>query len=53
MSVVIRPASLWTHYMFAATSRVQGAAIQLSLQPDLCAELLELGLFAESQEGPW
>ena len=54
MSVAIRPASLWTHYMFAAIARATGRVIDLGPLPDLRAELRTwLGLSATSQEGPW
>ena len=39
MSVAIRPASLWTHYMLAAINRAKGPVIHLGSRPDLCAEL--------------
>ena len=54
MSVAIRPASLWTHYMFAAINRAKGPVIHLGSRPDLCAELrIWLDLSTTSQEGPW
>lgn len=39
MSVAIRPASLWTHYMFAAMKKAKGKVVRLSDKPDLRAEL--------------
>ena len=54
MSVAIRPASLWTHYMFAALKRASGTSIRLRDKPDLVAELSRwLQLSSTSQEGPW
>lgn len=54
MSVAIRPASLWTHYMFAAIKNAKGTSIQLANKPDLRAELRKwLELSSTSQEGPW
>ena len=54
MSVGIRPASLWKHFMFAAIARAKGREIQLATKPDLRAELTTwLGLSSTSQEGPW
>ena len=54
MSVAIRPASLWTHYMFTAISKANGRAIRLETHADLRAELeIWLGLSTTSQEGPW
>ena len=54
MSVAIRPASLWTHFMFAAIAKAKGRAIQLDSRPELPEELRTwLSLSSTSQEGPW
>ena len=54
MSVAIRPASLWIHYMFAAIAKANGREIHLSSKPDPCAELnIWRSLSATAQEGLW
>ncbi|CAN0440841.1 unnamed protein product, partial [Pylaiella littoralis] len=54
MSVAIRPASLWTHYMFAAIAKAKGKVIQLHDHADLRAELAKwFTLSSTAQEGPW
>ena len=52
-SVAIRPASLWTHHMFAAIAKANGREIHLSNKPDLCAEInIWRSLSATAQESP-
>ena len=52
MSGAIRPASLWTHHMFAAIAKANGREIELCKTPDLRTELrIWLDLSATSQEG--
>ena len=54
MSVAIRPASLWTHYMFAAIKKAKSRVVQLKDKHDLRAELrVWLKLSSTSQEEPW
>ena len=54
MSVTIRPASLWTHFMFAAIAKAKGRAIQLGSGPDLREELRTwLSLQFTSRDRQW
>jgi len=54
MSVAIRPASLWSHFMISAISGAKDSTVSLRSHRDLCAELkVWLSLSATSQEGPW
>ena len=54
MSVAIRPASMWTHCMYAAIAKANGRKIHVSSKPDLCAELnIWRSLSATAQEGLW
>ena len=54
MSVANRPASLRTHYMYAAIAKADGWEIHLSNKPDLCADLNTWrSLSATAQERPW
>lgn len=59
MTVAIRPASLWTHAMFAVLAALEksGMSVVYLERPsnaDLVGELKQwLGLTATSQEGPW
>lgn len=48
------PASLWMHFMFAASKKAKDSKIHLGDKPDLRAGLsIWLGLSTTSQEGPW
>jgi len=54
MSAAIRPASLWTHFMFAAIAKARGRVIALANKHDLREELkIWLRLSTTSQRGPW
>ena len=54
MSVAIHPASLWTHFMFAAIAKAKGRAIQLGSGPDLREELRTwLSLQFTSRDRQW
>lgn len=50
----IRPASLWTQYMFAAVVNTKRRELQVCQSPDQREELhIWLGLSATIQESPW